>query len=73
MRIVYWVSGNCDASTKMRDGPDAGVVVEVHVRLATGAQACRDVLANVTGGSGEDGRIVCVNSVSDRSITISKS
>lgn len=39
-------------------GANAGVVMEVHVRLATGAQACRDVLANVAGGSGEDAGIV---------------
>ena len=58
-------AGECDASSKKRDGPDTGVVMEVHVRLATGAQACRDVLANITGGSGEDSRIVCVDSVSD--------
>ena len=66
-------AGECNAKSKMRDRPDASVVMKVHVRLATGAQACRHVLANVTSGSGEDGRIVCVNSVSDRRIGISES
>ena len=66
-------AGKCDAGSRMRDGPDAGVVMKVHVRLAAGAQACRDVLANVTGGGGEDARIVCVNSVSDRCSGISES
>ena len=66
-------AGNCDAKRKVRDGPDAGVVMEVHARLATGAQACRDVLTNVTSGSGEDARIVCVNPVNYQSMRISES
>ena len=73
MRSAYWGKrGKCDVSTKMRDEPDAGVVMKVHVRLATAAQACRDVLANVTGAGGKDAHIVCVNSVSYQSIWISE-
>lgn len=45
---------------KMRDGPNAGVVLKVHVWLAAGAQACREVFADVTGSGGKDICIVCM-------------
>lgn len=61
------------ASSGMRDGPDASIVLEVHVRLATGAQASRDISTNVTGGGGEDVSIICVKSISDRCPKISES
>lgn len=38
---------------------NAGIVLKVHVRLTTGAQACRDVFANVAGRGGEDASVVC--------------
>ena len=61
-----------DAREEMRDGPNASIVLKVHVWLATGAQPCREVFADVTGGGGEDVRIICVNWVSDRCLEISK-
>ena len=56
----------------MRDGPDASIVLKVHVWLTTGAQASREVFANVTGGGGENICIVCVNWVSHRCSETSK-
>ena len=50
-----------DASDETRDGPNASIVMEVHVWLATGAQTCREVFANVASGGGEDICIVCVS------------
>ena len=55
-----------DAGTGMSDRPDASIVLKIHVRLATGAQACGDILADVTGGGSEDGRVVCVSLISSR-------
>ena len=63
---IYIVGARKDeVSSEMRNGPDASIVLKVHVRLATGAQASRDVHANVTDGGGENVRIVCVNLFSD--------
>lgn len=64
--VLGWGAGKGGWSSEMGDGPDTGVVLEVHVALATGAQACRDVFANVTGGGGEDSRVVCMNILSAR-------
>lgn len=54
-----------EISSEMRNGPDASIVLKFHVRLATGAQAARDVHANVTDGGGKNFRVVCVNLFSD--------
>ena len=59
-------AGRGDASDEMRDGPNAGIVLKVHVWLATGAQPHREVFANVTSRSSEDTCIICVDWVSDR-------
>ena len=59
-------AGRGDAGTGMSDRPDAGIVLKVHVRLATVAQACGNIFANVTGGGSEDGRVVYVSLISGR-------
>lgn len=59
-RVLYRGARKDDASSETRDAPDASIVFKVHVWLATHAQACRDIFADITGGGGEDVRVVCV-------------
>ena len=54
-------AGRDDTSDERRDGPNASIVLKVHVWLATGAQSCREVFADVTGGGGKDICIVYVS------------
>lgn len=73
IEVEFYIGGarKGDASSEMRDRPNASIVLKVHARLATRAQACRDIFANVTGSGGKNVRVVCVNLISDRTLKIS--